>query len=106
VLGRIFGVSSEVVLRRLLTFGRTTPAAYATHRAVWVSLLDRSAASDPDAEYRRNMPQEVISDLGRHFTALVVESYLNSFTSLSDVSRYLGLRAEKVPKVRELLTKE
>jgi len=59
--------------------------------------------SDPDTDYKRNMPQEVISDLGRPFTRLVVESYLNSYTSLSDVSRHLGLRADKVAKVRELL---
>jgi hypothetical protein len=52
------------------------------------------------------MPQEVISDLGRPFTSLVVESYLNSYTSLSDVSRHLGLRADKVAKVRELLARE
>lgn len=105
-LGRAFGVSNEVVLRRLLTFGRTTPAFYAGRRALWGSLLDPPAPPDPDNEFRRNMPQEVVSDLGKPLTGLVVESYLNSYTSLSDVSRYLGLRAEQVPRVRELLTRE
>jgi hypothetical protein len=52
------------------------------------------------------MPQEVLSDLGRPFTRLVVDSYLNSYTSLSDVSRYLGLRAQQVAKLRELLMSE
>lgn len=106
-LARVFGVSHEVVLRRLLTAGRTTQAFYAARRAIWGSLLDPPARpTELDTDYKRNMPQEVISDLGRRFTGLVVESYLNSYTSLSDVSRYLGLRADKVAKVRELLARE
>jgi Zn-dependent peptidase ImmA (M78 family) len=102
-LARIFGVSNEVILRRLLTLGRTTAAFYAARRAYWGSLLDPPAPPDPEAEFRRNMPQEVVSDLGRPFAGLVVDSYLNAYTSLSDVSRYLGLRAEQVPRLRELL---
>jgi Zn-dependent peptidase ImmA (M78 family)/transcriptional regulator with XRE-family HTH domain len=106
-LGREFGVSNEVILRRLLTAGRTTQAFYAERRAIWGRLFDiPETSADPDQEYRRNMPQEVVSDLGRPFTTLVVDSYLNSYTSLSDVSRYLGLRADKVAKVRELLAGE
>src|SRR5204862_1108615 len=84
-------------LRRLLTTGRTTQAFYAERRAAWGRLFDApETATDPDADYKRNMPQEVVSDLGRPFTRLVVDSYLNSFTSLSDVSRHLGLRADKI----------
>jgi Zn-dependent peptidase ImmA (M78 family) len=106
-LARVFGVSHEVILRRLLTAGRTTQGFYVAKRAFWGSLLDAPARpTEPDTDYKRNMPQEVISDLGRPFTRLVVESYLNSYTSLSDVSRHLGLRADKVAKVRELLARE
>ena len=68
--------------------------------------MDDTSPADPDAEIKRNMPREIVSDLGKQFTRLVVDSYLNSFTSLSDVSRYLGLRAEQVPKVQELLMRE
>jgi Zn-dependent peptidase ImmA (M78 family) len=102
-LARAFGVSEEVILRRLLTAGRASQDFYGAKRAAWGSLMDDVAAADPDADFKRNMPQEVVSDLGRPFTRLVVDSYLNSFTSLSDVSRYLGLRAGQVPKVQELL---
>lgn len=105
-LGRVFGVSNEVILRRLLTLGRTSQAFYMQRRAIYGSLIDPPAA-DPDAntDFRRNMPQEVISDLGRPLTRLVLESYDNSFTSLADVSRYLGLRAQQVDKVRGLLAR-
>lgn len=102
-LARNFGVSQFVVLRRLLTAGRTSQGFYMSRSAQWGSLFDATPQIDPDAEFRRNMPQEVVSDLGRPFTRLVVESYLNSFTSLSDVSRHLGLRASQVGKVEELL---
>lgn len=102
-LGRVFGVSDEVVLRRLLTAGRTSSAFYAARRQAWGGLMSDTAPVDPDVEMRRNMPQEVVSDLGRPFTRIVVDSYLGSFTSLSDVSRYLGLRAGLIPKVQELL---
>jgi Zn-dependent peptidase ImmA (M78 family) len=102
-LARAFGVSEEVILRRLLTAGRASRAFYGAKRAVWGSLMDDVATADPEAEFKRNMPQEVVSDLGKPFTRLVVDSYLNSFTSLSDVSKYLGLRAGQVSKVQELL---
>lgn len=105
-LARGFGVSEEVILRRLLTAGRTSQAFYKAKRDLWANLMDDTSPADPDAEIKRNMPREIVSDLGKQFTRLVVDSYLNSFTSLSDVSRYLGLRAEQVPKVQELLMRE
>jgi len=104
-LAREFSVSEEVILRRLLTAGRTSQGFYMAKRAAWGHLMDDTSPPDPDAEIRRNIPQEVVSNLGKPFTRLVVDSYLNSFTSLSDVSRYLGLRAAQLPKVQELLTR-
>jgi Zn-dependent peptidase ImmA (M78 family)/DNA-binding XRE family transcriptional regulator len=104
-LGRVFGVSNEVVLRRLLTAGRTSQAFYMQRRTVYGSLIDPPASTDPDADFKRNMPQEVLSDLGKPLTRLVLESYDNSYTSLADVSRYLGLRAQQVDKVRGLLAR-
>lgn len=104
-IGRNFGVSEEVILRRLLTAGRTSQEFYQSRRAIWGALMDDTSTADPDADFKRNMPQEVVSDLGRPFTRLVVDSYLNANTSLSDVSRFLGLRAEQLPKVQALLVR-
>lgn len=100
-IARNFGVSSHVILRRLLTLGRTTQSFYASRAAVWREY--EPTAAREDQEFRRNMPQEVISDLGRPFVSMLLDSYLNSNFSLSDTSRYLGLRASQVAKVRELV---
>jgi Zn-dependent peptidase ImmA (M78 family) len=106
-IARNFGVSPEVILRRLLTAGHTTQTFYRSWRAARADLLELSPSSpEADQEYRRNMPQEVVSDLGRPFARLVLDSYLNSQMSLSDVSRFLGLRAQQVEKVRELVFRE
>ena len=101
-IARNFGVSTHVILRRLLTAGRTTRAFYAKRAALW-SVYEPAPPKADDDEFKRNMPQEVVSDLGRPFVSLVLESYLNSNLSLSDTSRYLGLRAGQVAKVRELV---
>jgi Zn-dependent peptidase ImmA (M78 family) len=101
-LARTFGVSEHVILRRLLTIGRTSQAFYGSRQAVWRA-FEPSAGPGPDDEFRRNMPQEVVSDLGRPFTRLVLDTYLSSRMSLSDASRHLGLRAQQVAKVQEIV---
>jgi len=102
-IARNFGVSQHVILRRLLTADRTTQAFYALRQAIWKVYETPAAVDESAEEFRRNMPQEVVSDLGRPFARLVLDSYLNSNLSLSDASRYLGLRAGQVAKVRELV---
>jgi Zn-dependent peptidase ImmA (M78 family) len=101
-LARSFGVSTHVILRRLLTVGRTTQAFYARRAALW-RVYEPAPQREEDEEFRRNMPQEVVSDLGRPFVSMILESYLSSNLSLSDTSRYLGLRAGQVAKVREIV---
>jgi Zn-dependent peptidase ImmA (M78 family)/transcriptional regulator with XRE-family HTH domain len=101
-LAHTFGISIHVILRRLLTAGRTTAAFYAARQAQW-RVFEQRPAPDSEDEYRRNMPQEVVSDLGRPFTRLLLDSHLNSRMSLGDVARYLGLRAQQVERVREIV---
>lgn len=101
-IARNFSVSKYVILRRLLTAGRTTRTFYAA-RAAMYRFVEPRPPVDPEAEIKRNMPQEVLSNLGRPFTRLILESYLNASLSLSDASRYLGLRAGQVERVRELM---
>jgi Zn-dependent peptidase ImmA (M78 family)/DNA-binding XRE family transcriptional regulator len=102
-LGRSFGASEEAVLRRLLTFSMTTEAFYRKKRALIQARNQRMEETREDVEFKRNMPQEVVSNLGKPFTQIVLDTYAYDRLSLSDVSRYLGLRAGQVAKVREMV---
>lgn len=102
-LSKSFGASDEAVLRRLLTLAKTTEAFYRAKRAQ-IQARNRKLAEQPqDLDFKRNMPMEVVSNLGRPFTQLVLDTYAFDRLSLSDVSRFLGLRAGQVSKVRELV---
>jgi Zn-dependent peptidase ImmA (M78 family)/DNA-binding XRE family transcriptional regulator len=102
-LGRRYGASDEAVLRRLLTFSRTTNTFYRQTRAKLLARQQNLDEQKKETDFKRNMPVEVVSNLGRPFTQLVLDTYANARLSLSDVSRFLGLRATQVPKVRELV---
>lgn len=102
-LSKSFGASDEAVLRRLLTLSKTTEAFYRSKRSL-IQARNRKLDEQPqDSDFKRNMPMEVVSNLGRPFTQIVLNTYAYDRLSLSDVSRYLGLRAGQVPKVRELV---
>jgi Zn-dependent peptidase ImmA (M78 family)/DNA-binding XRE family transcriptional regulator len=107
VLANWYGVSEETVLRRLLTLGRTTPSFYARKRAEYLARYQRIEDHERDAvdqdEFKRNRPREVISDFGRFFTRLVLENYSHDRISLTDASKFLGVKAPMVDKVERLL---
>ena len=106
-LGGLYGVSEETTLRRLLTLGRTSSAYYRRKRAefvaryAWIEAQEREAASEQ--EFRRNRPQEVISDFGRFYSRLVLNNYFQDRITLTDASDFLGVKAPQVGKVEKLL---
>jgi Zn-dependent peptidase ImmA (M78 family)/DNA-binding XRE family transcriptional regulator len=106
-LANTYGVSEETVLRRLLSLGRTTATFYARKRAEYLARYQRiedqeSEAVDQD-EFKRNRPREVISDFGRFFTRLVLANYSQDRISLTDASKFLGVKAPMVERVERLL---
>jgi hypothetical protein len=100
-------VSEETVLRRLLTLGRTTQRFYARKRAEYLARYERLEEQEREAvdqdEFRRNRPQEVVSDFGRFFTRLVLANYAQDRISLTDASKFLGVKAPMVGRVEQLL---
>lgn len=102
-LSRDFGASEEVVVRRLLINGRTSAAFYAQKRAEYQSRHANSTRDDrASRDFRRNMPQEAVSNLSS-FARLVLDGYHADMLSLSEASRHLGVRAEKVAAVDNLV---
>lgn len=106
-IARSFGVSREVVLRRLLTHRRTSVAFYQEARARYLEEWDQfrvrqKATAKPDG-IPRNMPQEALGNLGRRFVGMVLERYHQDRLSLSEVSGYLGLKSKHIGKVEQIL---
>jgi Zn-dependent peptidase ImmA (M78 family)/transcriptional regulator with XRE-family HTH domain len=100
-LARSFNVSREAALRRLLVFGYTTEAFYRRKKQQYdeeyaAAKARQKARAD---EVRRNMPQEIVSNLGRPLVTMVLAHYHQDRLTLSDVAGYLGIKAKHVPKV-------
>jgi Zn-dependent peptidase ImmA (M78 family) len=102
-----YGVSEETVLRRLLTLGRTSQAFYTRKRAEYLARYERLEQQERESidqeEFKRNRPQEVIADFGRFFTRLVLANYSQDRISLTDASKFLGVKAPMVERVEQLL---
>jgi Zn-dependent peptidase ImmA (M78 family) len=104
-LARDFSVSHEVVLRRLLIGRRTTQDFYARKRREYLARFARLEQIEKDQaaeSFGRNMAQEAVSNLGS-FARLVVNSYQSDAINPTDASKFLGIKAEKVAAVGELL---
>ncbi len=87
-LARVYGVSAETVLRRLVTLGKCPESIYRECRAVWES---------PDSPRRATgvaIPRHVlaISRVGRPFARLVLDSVGSGRTTLSEAADYLDVK--------------
>ena len=105
-LARLFNVSREALLRRLLTFGRTTDDFYKQKRSQYIAeYLANKARQKEDAaeeEMKRNMPQETVSNFGRPLIRMLLDNYYQDRITLSEVSGYLGLKVKHIPKLEEV----
>jgi Zn-dependent peptidase ImmA (M78 family)/DNA-binding XRE family transcriptional regulator len=105
-LSRQFNASREALLRRLLTFDRTTAEFYQQKRAQYISehRANRVRQKEQLAEIdiKRNMPQETISNFGRPLVQMLLDNYHQDRLSLSEVSGYLGLKVKHIPKLEQV----
>ena len=100
-LARHFSASEEVVVRRLSIVGRTSRDFYARkrseYRARQVSVTDEDRKA---GTFGRNMPLEAARNLGS-FARLVLDGYHAEILNLSEASRHLGVKADKVLAVED-----
>jgi Zn-dependent peptidase ImmA (M78 family)/DNA-binding XRE family transcriptional regulator len=105
-LARQFNVSREALLRRLLTFDRTTAEFYGKKReqylAEYLAGKARQKEQPEDAEMKRNMPQETVSNFGRPLIRMLLGNYYLDRLTLSEVSGYLGLKVKHIPKLEQV----
>ena len=93
----------EVVLRRLLIFGRTTQDFYGRKRQEFLAQYKQAQPQAEPADFKRNLPQEAVSNYGQSFAKLVVGTYQQDRIALSDAAQYLGVRAKHLPTVERML---
>lgn len=96
-LANRFKVSKEVILRRLLRFGRTTQGFYEGKREEWKKKTHKPGG-------RQNPPKKCIQERGVPFVSLVLESQRRDRITYSDVADYLGIRLKHLPKVEQLVS--
>jgi Zn-dependent peptidase ImmA (M78 family)/transcriptional regulator with XRE-family HTH domain len=84
-LANRFMVSREVILRRLLTLGRTTRGFYDMKRRQFLEEYTAYARTG-FVEYHR----KVLRNNGIAFTSLLLNAYYSEVISARDLSRYLG----------------
>ena len=105
-LARQFSVSREALLRRLLTFNRTTDEFYRQKRAQYIAEFvasqKRKKEKTAETEMKRNMPQETVSNFGRRLVNMLLDNYHQDRMTLSEVSGYLGLKVKHFPKLEEV----
>lgn len=106
-LAQRYSVSREAVVRRLLTFDRTTQAFYRRKREQYADELRERQAIERERirgrPFGRNPARETLSTSGEPFTRLVLNSYYRDRITLSEVSSFLGLRLKQVSRVEEYL---
>jgi Zn-dependent peptidase ImmA (M78 family)/DNA-binding XRE family transcriptional regulator len=105
-LAHQFSVSREALLRRLLTFNRTTDEFYRQKRVQYIGEFaanqKRKKEKAAETEMKRNMPQETVSNFGGRLVNMLLDNYHQERMTLSEVSGYLGLKVKHFPKLEEV----
>ncbi len=98
-----FGVSREVILRRLLILGKTTGDFYERKRAEY---LAQYAERTTEARENGGFPPRfriVLRDNGRRYASLVLEALERERITHADVSDYLGVRLKHLGDIAQAL---
>ena len=102
-LAKVYCVSREVILRRLLTLGQTTNSFYMKKRVQFLEEYE-SYQKRAKVKARKNpggpSPSVMtISNYGKEYVRLVLNSYHQERITLSDVSDYLSVRVKHLPNI-------
>ncbi len=108
-LASVFSVSREAVVRRLLTFNRTTARFYRRKREQYEQEYkewkdrERKRLREGGREFRTNPPRDTVNAMGKPFVRVVLNNYYPDLLTLSDVSRYLGLRVKHMSRLEQFV---
>lgn len=104
-LSERFGVSREVILRRLLAIGKTTEYFYKQKREQYQAEFRIKINRENEEKKSSPIPQyyKVLNQTGRKFARLVFEGYHQNKIGLLNVSEYLGIKLRHLPKLEQSL---
>ncbi len=95
-LAKLYGVSSQVILRRLLTISKTNRAFYRARQDELVKLgKERQRGRDGFL----TVPQRVIRAVGQPFLRIVLNAYHREAITSSDLAEYIGARLKHLPTI-------
>jgi len=102
-IARDFAVSTLVIVRRLLTLGRTTERFYKEYHERAVARAEKHR-EERVQEGGPPRPVMVVADMGRAFTGTVLDAYRGRVITASDVSEYLRVRVRQIADVQARLS--
>jgi Zn-dependent peptidase ImmA (M78 family) len=100
-LAKLFSVSPEAILRRLLTLAKTSDEFYGKKRSEFLrryaNLTKRKSSGGPKIEVK------VVSKLGSPFINLILRAYDREFITSRDLSQYMGMKVDYLSRVEKVL---
>lgn len=103
-LARRFSVSRYVILRRLLTIGRTSQAHYRAISAKLDEEQQRIKEKPRDASAGGPPPSVMaVRNLGRPYVRLVLDAYAQDRIALATASDYLGVKIKHLRRIESLV---
>ena len=107
-IAKKYCVSREVILRRLLTLGRTTNNFYKEKRHQFLKEYELFRKREKEKARKKSggpSPSRMaISNYGKEFVRLVLNTYYQDRITLSDVSDYLGVRVKHLPNIEAVVS--
>lgn len=100
-LSTTFKVSQEVVLRRLVVLGRTSEAFYRKKRDEFIKSYENLPPRKPPVV---TYPNKIVSSLGVPYISVVIRAHNQDIISSSDLSSYLGVKLNNLPKIENAMT--
>jgi Zn-dependent peptidase ImmA (M78 family)/DNA-binding XRE family transcriptional regulator len=102
-LATTYGVSREVIVRRLLILGRTDEHFYNSKRAEYESERQDRIAHAEEREWRwgPSPATTAVARAGHFFSRVVLDSYSRGSITASDVAQYLNVRVKHLPSIEK-----
>jgi Zn-dependent peptidase ImmA (M78 family)/DNA-binding XRE family transcriptional regulator len=101
-LSKTYCASREVVVRRLLVLGLTTPRFYETKRQEYQEKLKKS----PKGKGFVSPPRDVVSTSGKPYIRTILDALYSERITTSDVVDYLGVKSKHLEQIADIVGAE